>query len=166
MFEHFDKPQDLFAFRLGSALAMENDSLQMLNDLEEAARSADVKELFHHHAGETREQIENLYQVFDILGLSPTDQPSPTTKGLAKEGHSLLRKSADALRDDVAVSAALGTEHYEIAAYQNLVATATTMHSPQVVHLLSANLEQEQHTSEELTAKAKELARAAAHADI
>ncbi len=162
MFEHFEKPEELFAYRLGSALTMEGDSLQMLADLEQAAPSEEVKEMFRHHAGETQQQIENLHEVFRILGLSLSDQPSPTTKGLAKEGHALLRKTDESLQDDVAVAAALGTEHYEISVYQSLIASAQTMHSPQVVQLLSANLEQEQHTSEELVAKAKELAGAAA----
>jgi ferritin-like metal-binding protein YciE len=162
MFEHFEKPQELFAYRLASAMTMENDSLQMLADLEQAASSEEVKEMFRHHAGETRQQIENLEEVARVLHLELSEEPSPTTKGLAKEGRALLHKADPALRDDVAVSVALGTEHHEIAVYQSLVATARTLQASQVVHLLSANLDQEQHTSEELVAKAKELADARA----
>lgn len=163
MFSHLDTHEDLFAYRLGAALAMEDDSLRMLAELERTAQSPDVKELFHHHTGQTREQIENLHEVCRILDISPTgDESSPGTDGVAEEGRALLRHAHDQLRDDIAISAALACEHHEIATYQTLVATAVAMHSAQVVYLLSENLEQEQHTGEELTAKAKELALAAA----
>ncbi|MEQ6899204.1 DUF892 family protein [Microbacterium sp. KR10-403] len=162
MFDRFEKPQDLFAYRLGSAMTMENDSLQMLADLEQAASSEDVKEIFRHHAGETRQQIENLEEVARALSLELTDEPSLATKGLVTEGHALLRRADPVLRDDVAVSVALDTEHHEISVYQSLVATARTLEAPRVVHLLTANLDQEQHTTEELVAKAKELADARA----
>jgi len=160
MFEHFEKPEELFAYRLGAALTMEQDSLEMLAELEEAAPSEDVKEMFRHHAAETRDQIDNLREVFRVLGLDIVKEPSPTTRELADEGRDLLAKAGETLRDDVAVAAALRTEHHEISAYQSLVATARTKYPAQVVHLLAANLEQEQHTSDELTAKAKELAAA------
>ncbi|WP_308492168.1 YciE/YciF ferroxidase family protein [Microbacterium terrisoli] len=161
MFEHFDTPQELFEYRLGSALSMEDDSLQMLGELESAARSPELKEMFRHHAGETRQQIENLHTVCAELGLSTDREPSQTTKGIAKESSSLLRKSADGLLDSVAVAAALGTEHYEIATYEALIAAAEGMGHPMVVNLLRANLDQEKHTSEELVAKAKQFAAAA-----
>ncbi|KHK99035.1 hypothetical protein LK09_07410 [Microbacterium mangrovi] len=160
MFEHFDTPQELFEYRLGSALSMEEDSLQMLGELEEAAHSSELKAMFRHHAGETRQQIENLQAVCSELGLSADLEPSQTTKGLAKEGSALIRKSGDNLVDSVAVAAALGTEHYEIAAYEALIAAAEGMGQTRVVDLLRANLAQEQHTSEELVAKAKQYAMA------
>ncbi|QAY61389.1 DUF892 family protein [Microbacterium protaetiae] len=159
MFARFETPEELFAYRLGSALTMENDSLQMLADLEKAALSEDVREMFRHHASQTRDQIDNLHEIFRVLGLTMTEARSPTTKKLVKEGNALLRKADEKLRDDIAVAAALRAEHHEISAYQSLVASARRLHPAQVVHLLSANLEQEQHTSEELAAKAKELAR-------
>lgn len=43
---------------------MEHESLSMLGDLEEAAVTPEVKQMFSHHADETRHQIENLEQVF------------------------------------------------------------------------------------------------------
>lgn len=158
MFEHFDTPQELFEYRIGSALSMEDDSLQMLGELEAAVRSPELKQMFRHHAGETRQQIENLQTVCSELGLSADLEPSQTTKGLAKEGTALLRKSSDALVDSVAIAAALGTEHYEIATYEALIAAAEGMGQMTVVDLLRANLEQEKHTSEELVAKARQFA--------
>jgi ferritin-like metal-binding protein YciE len=56
------------------------------------------------------------------------------------------------------LSAALGTEHYEISAYETLVTSAEAMGASEVVALLKENLQQEQHTSEELNVAAKKVA--------
>lgn len=158
MFEHFDKPQDLFNYQLAMALTMEHDSLDMLRELEMAAQSDEVKSLFSHHADETEEQIANVERIFEILDIERHEEPSPTTKGLAKEGKSLVGKTDPSLIDNVVLSAALGTEHFEISTYETLIASADAMGAPQVKALLEKNLEQEKHTSEELSSMAKKVA--------
>jgi ferritin-like metal-binding protein YciE len=158
MFEHFDTSHDLFNYRLGMTLTMERDSLDMLRELEMAAQSDEVKKLFSHHAEETEEQIANVERIFEILDIEMRDEPSPTTKGLAKEGKSLVGKTAPSLIDNVVLSAALGTEHFEISTYETLIASSDAMGAPQVKALLEKNLEQEKHTSEELSNMAKKVA--------
>jgi len=143
-------PTDLLHFQLRTALTMENDSLAALGELTKAARSADIKKLFRHHADETKEQISNLQQVFRLLELKESTAPSPSTKGISRQAASLLERSAPKLRDQVALSSALGNEHYEISAYQALIVPTSAMGLPDVVALLQANLDQEVHTSEEL----------------
>ena len=143
-------PTDLLHFQLRTALTMENDSLAALGELAKAARSAEIKKLFRHHADETKEQIENLHQVFQLLELKASTAPSPSTKGISRQAASLLERSAPKLRDQVALSSALGNEHYEISAYQALIVPTSAMGLPDVVKLLQANLDQEVHTSEEL----------------
>lgn len=141
---------DLLHFQLRTALTMENDSLAALGELAKAAKSAEIKQLFRHHADETKEQLANLHQVFQLLELKESTAPSPSTKGISKQAASLLERSAPKLRDQVALSSALGNEHYEISAYQGLIVPASTMGLSEVVALLQANLDQEVHTSEEL----------------
>ena len=139
-------PTDLLHFQLRTALTMENDSLAALGELTKAARSADIKKLFRHHADETKEQIANLQQVFRLLELKESTAPSPSTKGISRQAASLLERSAPKLRDQVALSSALGNEHYEISAYQALIVPTSAMGLPDVVKLLQANLDQEVHT--------------------
>ena len=144
---------DLMLMQLRTALTMEADSLAALGDLQRAAKSADVKKMFKHHAGETKEQIENLHKIFEMLGMKATPAPSPSTKGISKQAGSLITKSAPKLRDQVTLSCALGNEHYEIAAYQNMIIPALAMGGDDIAALLQANLDQEIHTSEELKAE-------------
>ncbi len=162
MFEHFSSADELFRFRLASALTMERDSLEMLGELEGAAHDDELKSMFRHHAEETRQQLDNLEEIFRLIGEEPNGAPSPTTKGLAKEGQSLIRKSDPAVVDDVVISAALGTEHYEISTYQTLIAAADALGAEDVQRLLKQNLDQEVHTSEELAATGKKFAMATA----
>ena len=143
-------PMDLLHFQLRTAMTMENDSLAALGELQKAARTAEIKQLFRHHAGETKEQIANLQQVFRLLELKESTAPSPSTRGISKQAASLIERSAPKLRDQVALSSALGNEHYEISAYQALIVPTSTLGLPDVVSLLQANLDQEVHTSEEL----------------
>ena len=158
MFEHFETPNDLFTFRLGSLLSAEHDSLSMLEELEQVVDTDDLKQLFHHHADETRQQIANVEQCFTLLGKQPDDSPSPTTKGLAKEADSLIRKSHPTLVDSVAVSGGLATEHYEIATYTTLIDMARAQGAVEVVQLLEQNLAQEQEACDKLAAAGRQLA--------
>jgi len=151
-------PHDLLHYQLRTAVTMERDSLAALGELAKAAKSAEIKKMFTHHAGETKEQIENLGKVFGLLDLKETTAPSPSTKGISKQAGSLIEKAAPKLRDQVVLSSALGNEHYEISAYQSLIVATTAMGATEVVDLLQANLDQETHTSEELMAKLREIA--------
>ena len=145
-----DSPMTLMHYQLRTALTMEADSLAALAELNKAAKSKDIKDMFRHHSDETREQIDNLHKVFALLELKDTTAPSPSTKGISRQAGSLIEKSSPKLRDQVTLSCALGNEHYEMSAYQALIIPATAMGANDVVTLLQANLDQEVHTSEEL----------------
>lgn len=145
-----ETPTDLLQYQLRTALTMEADSLASLGELTSAAKSAEIKKMFRHHADETKEQIENLHKVFQLLGMKDSTAPSPSTKGISKQAQSLIGRSATKLRDQVALTCALGNEHYEISAYQSLIIPVMAMGAPDAGALLQANLEQEQHTSDEL----------------
>jgi len=152
-----DSPVSLLHYQLRSAITMENDSLAALGELAKAAKSKEVKDMFRHHSEETREQIENLHEVFTLFDLKPTAAPSPSTKGISKQAESLLEKSATKIRDQVTLTCALGNEHYEMSAYQGLIIPATALGAVEAVSLLKANLDQEVHTSEELQSMLEKL---------
>ena len=153
-----DTADELLHFQLRTALTMEDDSLAALAVLEKAAKSAKVKKMFSHHADETKEQIENLKKVFDLLDLKQTTAPSPSTKGISKQAESLIQRAAPSLQDQVVLASALGNEHYEIASYEALLVPVTKMGLSDAAALLQANLEQETHTSEELKAELERMA--------
>jgi ferritin-like metal-binding protein YciE len=164
--ERIETPKELYTHKLGAALKMENTVLEMLGTLEEKAQRPELKQQFHHHADETRRQIQNLERAFSALGEEPQEKPCPAIEGLEKEGQANIKMTADELVDAVILAGAAETEHHEIAVYEGLITHAEAMGQPEIVSLLGQNLEQEQHTLEEVkgaTQKlAQEIARAAA----
>src|SRR5205823_10957242 len=115
-----------------------------------AAQQEQLKQQFRHHADETRQQIANLEQAFGALGEEPDDSPCPAIQGIDKEGKANIKKADDSVVDAVILSGAAETEHHEIAVYENLITHARAMGYEDVVRLLSENLEQEQHTLDEV----------------
>jgi ferritin-like metal-binding protein YciE len=159
MFDRIENRTDLFAYQLGSALKMENTVLEMLGDLEEKAQREELSQQFRHHADETRNQIRNLEAVFAALGMDPDENACPAIEGIQKEGQANVKKTDDQLVDAVILAGAAETEHHEIAVYENLIMQAETMDEQDVVGLLQENLEQEQHTLEEVKRAAQTLSR-------
>ncbi|HEY2643009.1 MAG TPA: ferritin-like domain-containing protein [Galbitalea sp.] len=158
MFEHLNTPQELFSYKLGSALTMEQDSLEMLGTLEETTTRQELKELFRAHAEETRHQISNLEQCFKLLGENVNESPSPTTKGLAKEGKSTAAKTDESIVDVVLVSGGLETERYEMAVYETLMTAAKASGAAEIGALLKENYDQEVAASDKLIAAGERIA--------
>jgi ferritin-like metal-binding protein YciE len=150
MFEKITTPHEFFTFKLGAALTMETTVLEMLGELQEEAQSPELKEQFRHHAEETTHQIENIKQAFGVLGEEPDTQPCPAIEGIDKEGKANIKKTHDELVDAVILSGAAETEHHEIAVYEGLITHAKHLGHAEIVGLLSENLEQEEHTLEEV----------------
>jgi ferritin-like metal-binding protein YciE len=162
MFDKINNPRELFGHQLGAALTMEHDVLDMLGDLEEKARQAELKRQFSHHAKETRQQIDNIEQVFRALGEEPDDSPCQVTKALDKEAKANIKMADESVVDAVILSGAAETEHHEIAVYESLLTQAERLGEPEITRLLQQNLEIEQHTLEEVKQQQRQLATAAA----
>jgi ferritin-like metal-binding protein YciE len=162
MFDKLNNQRELFGHKLGAALTMEQDVLDMLGDLEQKAQRDELKQQFRHHAQETRQQIDNIEQVFRALGEEPDDSPCPVTKALDKEAKANIQMADDSVVDAVILSGAAETEHHEIAVYESLLTQAEQIGPPEITQLLQQNLEIEQHTLDEVKQQQRQLVTAAA----
>jgi ferritin-like metal-binding protein YciE len=159
MFERLNTPEEAYNWKLGAALKMEQTVLEkILADSIDEAHDEKVKQLFRHHADETRQQIRNLEQVFEIFGWDVDDSPCPAIEALHKEAKTNVKKTDDAIVDSIILSGALETEHHEIAVYEGLIINARAMGRDDVVRLLEQNLEQEQHTLQEARSALEQVA--------
>ena len=70
-----------------------------------------------------------------------SDSPCPAIEGTEKEGKATVKKTDEAVVDDVLLSGAAETEHYEIAISEGLIAHAHAMGKSDVLELLKQNLE-------------------------
>jgi ferritin-like metal-binding protein YciE len=162
MFDKLNNQREFFGHKLGSALTMEQDVLDMLGDLEKAAQRDQLKQQLRHHADETRQQIDNIEQAFRALGEEPDDSPHLVTKALDKQAKADIKMADDGVIDEVILSGAADTEHHEIAVYESLLATCEEIGNSQVQQLLQRNLEIEEHTLEEVKLQQRQVAAATA----
>lgn len=145
-----DDPRKLFAHKLGTALSSEKKILTMLKKLEREVTRDELRSQFAHHREETEGQIRNIEQAFETLGERATGHRNPTIEGLAEQADTMLGKVDEALVDAVALGGAAETEHLEIAMYRSLITQAEALGEDDIVALLQENLEQEEHTRDEV----------------
>jgi ferritin-like metal-binding protein YciE len=160
LFDRFESRDELLAYKLGSALTMERDVLKMLDKLHGEAHGEQLKQQLAHHMDETRQQAGNIERAFAALGMEPDDKPCPVIEAIDKEGRAQIKRAADGLVDDIILAGAAETEHHEIAVYEWLIAHVEAMGKPDVVGLLQQNLEQEQHTLDEVRRATQAMAHA------
>ena len=158
MFERLNTPEEIFSFKLGSALTMEQKLVEVLEELEEHANRDEVKRALREHREETRQHVTNIEQCFNLLGEEVDDSPCPVVEAMAKDGNATLKKTDDSLVDAVILAAATESEHYEIAVYKTLITNAETRGASEVAALLRQNLEQEKHALETARSTMKTIA--------
>ena len=163
MFERLNTPLEAYHYQLGAALKMEQTVLdKILADSIDEAQDERLRQLFRHHADETRQQIRNLEQVFGVFGWEVDDSPCPAIEAIHKEAKTNVKKTDDSIVDAIILSGALETEHHEIAVYEGLIIQARAMGRDDAARLLEQNLEQEQHTLEEAKKALQQVAAATA----
>jgi ferritin-like metal-binding protein YciE len=79
-------------------------------------------------------------------------------EAIDKEGRAQAKRADEVLVDSVIVAGAAEAEHHEIAVYEWLVTEADALGHDTVAGLLRENLQQEQHTLEEIKRLTRSLA--------
>lgn len=158
MFERFDKPAEAYEFKLGAALTMEKQVLQILDESIESAQDEQVKELLRTHRRESEQHVEVLEQVFGAFEWDIDESPCPAIDGLAKEGKATVKKTDDSFVDSVILQGAVEVEHHEIGVYTNLILNARAMGRQDVVDLLQKNLQSEEQALKKVIAQQEQVA--------
>ncbi len=114
------------------------------------ANSPQLKMALAKHRDETRVQIRNLEQLFVALGEGPIRNTNTAAEGLVKAGEMAMQATQEnTWYTDCAILTAVGqVEHYEIACYRNLIATAERIERRDLTNLLQQNLAQEEETAQ------------------
>jgi ferritin-like metal-binding protein YciE len=139
-------PESLFVHELKDILFAERTIEKALPKLANEATNPELKAAIEHHLEETKNHIANLSQIFEEMDMAARGQQCPGILGLVKEHDQFVDENGDApaeVLDSFLCGAAARTEHYEIAAYTGLVASAQALGKPEAARLLQANLEQE-----------------------
>jgi ferritin-like metal-binding protein YciE len=156
---------DLLLADLGKLLTIEETLLKrVLPQLVRELQDEQLKSVVAEHLEQTRGHVGNLQEAFLALGEAPAGKPAPGLDGLVLEREAAISDVDPGLRAGFDCAAAMGTEHYEINAYEAAIRLADSLGAEQVGSLLRASLEQEIAALEKLGKEADRLAQRAAGA--
>jgi len=143
---------DLFFHELMDILDAEEQLVQALPEMADAASSEELVSAFGDHAKETDGQVERLHRILRELGRKPERKSCVAMQGLVREAKELIAEDPDeAVLDAGLIVAAQKVEHYEIAAYGSLVTFARRLGYAGAESLLEATLTEEKETDRKLT---------------
>ncbi len=153
-----NSPQELLLHDLGDIYDAEQRILQILPTLASECQDPQATQAYRTHEQQTRQQIQNLEQCFQILGQQPQRVPCLAVQGLKQEHDSFLKDNpSQAILTMFDLGAAFKTEHYEIASYLSLIEAARAMNQPQIVQLLQHNLQQAEWMAQQVSQISRQL---------
>ncbi len=154
--------QELILDQLGDIYDAEHRFLKGQQEMVQNATNQELQQGIQLHIEQTQHHIQNLEQVFSLMGQQPKGVTCEASQGLVSEAQKDMGEAGSGPIGDVLIDgAALRVEHYEIAAYTALIAGAQLMGQQQAVSLLQENLQQEQQTAQKLEQMATRLLQAA-----
>lgn len=144
---------DAFINELRDTYDAEQQLTRALSTLAGAARSADLRTAFEEHLEETRGHIERLEAILENLNEAVKGKRCEGMAGIIEEGRANLDEDFDeATMDAMLIAAGQRAEHYEIAAYNTLIAWARAMGHVEAADLLRETLREERASEERLSA--------------
>jgi ferritin-like metal-binding protein YciE len=144
---------EFFVDELKDIYWAEKNLAKALPKLKKAATSPELAAAFEKHTVETKNHIETLDKVFELLAEKAQAKKCDAMEGLLAEADGIIEDtdSGTLVRDAGLILAAQKVEHYEIATYGTLRVFAENMGHTDVVELLSQTLEEEKATDVALT---------------
>jgi ferritin-like metal-binding protein YciE len=152
---------DVFLDLLKDLFDAENQIVQNLPKIIQAASSADLKNALSQHLDETKNQVQRLKQIFKMLNENPTGTTCVGMQALFEEGEQELKQDLPpAVKDACIIIACQKVEHYEISSYGsartlahhlNNVGVDERIDFDEIADLLQQTLDEESAADEKLT---------------
>jgi ferritin-like metal-binding protein YciE len=154
--------EQLLVEELGRLLTIEETLAKLvLPELLQELQDDGLRQAVQEHLEETRGHAGRVKEAFLALEVVPAGKPAYGLDGLRTEHKSTASRVVPGARAAVHCAAAMGTEHYEINAYEAAIRLAEALGAQDVARLLRANLEQEIEALQTLGREADRLAKLA-----
>ncbi len=142
----------LFVHELKDLYSAENQLLQALPNMSEAAFTQQLKDKFESHRKETEKHVQRLEEIFEDLDFEPGGEECDGMAGLISEGEEIIQMDGDdSVKDAALIAAAQRVEHYEIAGYGTARSLARHLGNQKAEGLLQQTLEEEAAADKALT---------------
>ena len=143
---------DLFLDELKDIYSAEKQAVRAYPRVAKAVQSEELKQALQEHLEQTKQQIERLDRVFELLEKRSGGKTCEAMKGLLEEAVEHIEEvEAGPVLDAALLAALQRVEHYEIAAYGTVAAFAEAMGQIEIQQLLTETLQEEKQTDEKLT---------------
>lgn len=145
-------PRDLFLSVLGDLLFVERQqAFEVLPELLKEVSDPELAHLLADHLEATKRHAMDLEGVFHEVDSEPSSEHSFAFAGMQEQRSSRVGSIvALGLKDVFNATAAAHVEHYEIAAYQTLIALSGAIDSPDARTTLETNLADEREALDRL----------------
>lgn len=153
---HIDNLRKLYVDQIEHLLSAEDQILEALPTMVEAASEPELKRVLQAHVQETREQVSRLEQIVQQSVGKLEPKRSKPMAALVDEASELVGDAKnDPVRDVAIITACQRIEHYEIAVYSAVCNYAEIIGETEQSRLLEKTLEQEKNASEALSGLAE-----------
>lgn len=130
--------------QLSDLYSAEQQLVEALPKMANAATGENLKQAFADHLEETKVHVTRLEKAFVCLDTSSGAKPCKAMQGLVAEGADAIELEAPGvIRDLALIGAARRVEHYEIAAYKSTRGLAGAVDEEGVADLLQQTLDDE-----------------------
>ena len=148
--------RDLLLEELRDLYNAEQQLIEALPKMADAAKAPDLKSAFAHHLEQTKQQASRLEHLFAGIHEKASGETCEAMKGLIKEGELMVKAQGDAdVRDAGLIAAAQRVEHYEMAGYGTARTLARGLGEHEMASVLQQTLNEESQTDKKLTAIAE-----------
>jgi ferritin-like metal-binding protein YciE len=136
--------RDLYVEELRDLYNGEKQLYAALRKMAKAAASMELRSVFDSHLEATRQHARRIESIFQEMGDSLWEKPSPAMIALIDECREITETRLDPLlKDSALVVAAQRVEHYEIAGYSCAYGFAKILDAHPAASLLSTTLTEE-----------------------
>ncbi len=148
--------RDLLLEELRDLYNAEQQLIEALPKMADAAKTPDLKSAFKHHLEQTQQHASRLEHVFAGIRENASGETCEAMKGLIKEGELIIKAEGDAnVRDAGLIGAAQRVEHYEMAGYGTARTLARRLGENEIVSVLQQTLNEEGEADKKLTSIAE-----------
>jgi len=149
---------DLYMHELNDLYDAENQIIEALPKMIDAASDSKLRDALSSHLEETRQHARRLEQIFQAHNVETEDQTCKGLEGIIDEGDDLLdEEMSPAIGDAAIIAAAQKVEHYEMASYGSARTWANLLGHKKDAELLQQTLNEEGQADKKLTKIAESL---------
>jgi ferritin-like metal-binding protein YciE len=148
--------EDLYVDQLQDLYSAENQLVQALPKMANAAYTDALRKGFQEHLEQTRTHVNRLEQIFSRIGTRAGSNTCEAMQGLIREGDEAIALEGDpTVRDAALIAAAQRVEHYEIAGYGTVRTYAKELGFSADSSVLQKTLDEEGETDKKLSSLAE-----------